>query len=58
MLYGSYTEIVYVLDFALLKPLTYNSSDVEMSALLKDLLNNVRIRGYSVDQKLKSLAHE
>ena len=58
MLYGSYTEVVYVLDFAFLKPLTYNSSDVEMSALLKDLLNNVRIRGYSVDQKLKSLAHE
>ena len=41
-----------------LKPLTYNSSEVEMSALLKDLLNNVRIRGYSVDQKLKSIAHE
>ena len=58
MLYGSYTEVVYVLDFALLKPLTYNSSDVEMSALLKDLLNNVRARGYSADQKLKSIVYE
>jgi hypothetical protein len=58
MLYGSYTEVIYVLDFALLKPLTYNSSEVEMSALLKDLLNNVRTRGYSAYQKLKSIAHE
>lgn len=46
------------LDFALLKPLTYNPSEVQTSTLLKDLPNNVRICGYSMDQKLKSLAHE